>query len=109
MNTDFLNNMRAFNINDGLALLQSGGFVTMSWGIENIISLKNGGEVSGMAFNVNGNHFKGTIILSVNFMDLYEIRFMQNGEIVDTMTDVYVMDVINQIDKKVEKIPEYVK
>lgn len=81
----------------------------MSWGVEMITLIQEGGEDRAMAFNVNGNHFKGTIILSVNGADLYEIRFMQGGEIINDMTleDVYVDEVIDLIDERIEKIPSY--
>ena len=109
MDLSFLKQARSFNPQDGLDLLRSGGVITMSWGAHNIVSIKEGKEVRGLAFDVNGMHFQGTIVLSVNFMDLYEVRFFKDGELVDTMTDIYVEDMINLIDEKVEKIDSYCK
>ena len=42
-------------------------------------------------------------------MDYYEVRFFKDGELQDsmTMTDLFVGDVIEIIDEKVEKIEEY--
>jgi len=109
MNNSFLKDMRFYNVEDGLDLLRSGGAITMSWGVSLITPLEYKGEVRGLAFNVNGNHFQGTVILSANFMDYYEVRFMKDGEIVEDMTmiDIFVMDAINLIDEKVEKLESY--
>jgi hypothetical protein len=109
MDLSFLKTSRFFNSQDGLNLLRSGGMITMSWGVENFREIEDGGEVKALAFDVNGMHFQGTVILSVNFMDYYEVRFMQEGEILEdmTLTDVFITDVIESIDKIVEYVPEY--
>jgi hypothetical protein len=111
MDLSYLKDMRPFNINDGINLLKSGGMITMSWGVDNIDALYLGDEddCRGLAFEVNGHHFKGTVVLTVNFMDYYEVRFLKDGVVQEDMTmeDVFVGDIIEQMDRVIEYIPEY--
>ena len=114
MNLDFLETSRPFNVQQGVDLLNSGGYVTLSWGIENarVLSknVKDGKmsyKVQALAFEVNGLKFQGTVVLSVNFMDYYEARFYKGDELVHHMKDIFVADVISQIDEYVEKQESY--
>ena len=104
----FLKTSRYFHMESGLDLLRSGGQVTLSWGIELITELTVGKEPRGMAFNVNGMKFQGTVVLSVNGADLYEARFYTEGKLVHTITDLYLTNVITELDEYIEKQPEYV-
>jgi hypothetical protein len=109
MNLDFLKDGRPFDMDSGLGVLRSGGAIVLSWGIENIQPLKVKKEEYGMSFEVNGMHFQGTVILSINGLDYYEVRFAKDGEIIEDMTvkDVCVFDLIDTIDKIVEYVPSY--
>lgn len=109
MDLGFLKEMRPFNIESGLDLLRRGGFVTMSWGIERIVEVRDKrGQVKGMMFRVNGYKFTGDVMLTVNGADLYEVRFYApDGDLVETFEDVFVGDLIPQVDEYVEKQPEY--
>jgi hypothetical protein len=111
MDYPFLNDMRPFNMDDGIKLLKSGGSITMSWGIHDLDALYVGDsdDCRGLIFEVQGMHFTGSVALSVNFMDYYEVRFFKDGVIQDdmTMNDVFVTELIELIDKVVEYVPEY--
>jgi len=103
-----LKEKRDYNTQDGLDVLYYGGAVMMSWGIENITALKASNRCRGMSFRVNGAKFSGTVVLSVNGADLYDVDFYTDGgEVAKQITDVYVMDLIDTIDEFVEKQPEY--
>jgi hypothetical protein len=111
MDLKFLNDMRPFNMDDGVNLLKSGGMVTMSWGIHNLDALYVGDkdDCRGLIFEVQGHHFQGSVALTVNGLDYYEVRFFKDGELQEdmTMTDLFVGDMIEQIDRVVEYVPEY--
>lgn len=106
----FLKNMRSFNIDDGINLLNSDGFITMSWGVEKVKKLLTAdGTCRGMSFEVNGMKFKGTVVMSVNGLDYYEVRFFKGDELVHMLDDVFVGDFITLVDEFVEKQEEYVR
>lgn len=107
MNLSFLSSCRDFDVDSALRLLRSGGMITMSWGINNVRSLKHSKYVRGLAFDVNGNHFMGTVVLSVNGSDYYDIRFFKGDIMVNELTDVVLYNVIESIDEYVEKIADY--
>ena len=111
MNRTFLKESRYFHKESGLDLLRSSGSIGMSWGIELITMIEEDNEPRAMTFNVNGLKWQGTVVLSINFMDYYEVRFMQGGEIIEDMT-VEVQDitkVIDTIDEVVEKQEFYTR
>lgn len=111
MNFSFLKKVaRPFNINSGVELLKSGGYITMSWGIENLTAVENKGTCYGLSFDVNGMKFQGTVLIYVNFLDYYEVRFYDNnGNEVHKIVDIFVGDFISLVDEFVEKQPEYVR
>ena len=112
MDLSFVNECRDFNPDDGIAVLRSGGFITMSWGVTKIEEVMNcGGVTKGIKFHVNGMKFQGEVLLTVNFMDYYQIRFIKDGKVVHMIDDVCVMDhgVIHAIDEYVEKQEEYIR
>ena len=103
-----LKEKRDYNVWDGVNVLKSGGSIVMSWGIEKVAPVKASKRDRGLSFHVNGAKFVGTVVISVNGADLYDVDFYtDSGEVAKQITDVYVMDLIDTIDEFVEKQPQY--
>lgn len=75
-----------------------------SWGANNWTKMND----YCLRFTVNGHHFRGHIYLVVNGSDLFDVYLTSNrGNIKDTLTDIYLEDLVDVIDKRVEWIPTY--
>lgn len=85
-----------------LMLIAESNIVT-SWGIDGL-RLQKGAIV----FNVQGHHFKGQVKISYDAgADLFNIAFLQGNITVGQRKGVYVDELIDYIDKKVEYIEAY--
>jgi hypothetical protein len=61
-----------------------------------------------LQFRVSGHHHKGLVVLAVNGSDLFDIYFCNlRGEVKQEINDIYLEDLIETIDNKVERIPQY--
>jgi hypothetical protein len=66
------------------------------------------GQPMGLKFRVSGHHHKGYVILTVNGADLFDIYLINmKGMVKEKIEDVYLEDLIDTIDKKVEYIARY--
>lgn len=75
-----------------------------SWGANGWTNL----EGKMLKFKVNGHHHKGYVYIGVNGLDLFDIILVNNfGNIIEEIHDVYLEDLIDTIDVKVEKIDAY--
>lgn len=109
MDWSFLSDMRPFDFESAYRVISSNRNIFWSWGPEFFQKLKEGRTPKGMSFKVNGHHFQGLVVLTVNGLDYYEIRLVKDGEIVETIKDVCVFDLVNTIDEKIEKLPSYTR
>jgi hypothetical protein len=112
MDWSFLESTRIFNFDDGLRLIQGGPNTQQrmkyfSWGVENVTKLVSNHQPHGMSFMVNGLKFQGLVILTVNFLDYYDVRFVKSGKVVHEVKDMFVSDVPSIIDEYVEKQEDY--
>lgn len=81
---------------------------SMSWGSRSWTLRQVAGVTIGLQFRVSGHHHKGLVILTVNGLDLFDIYLTKlNGEIKEKISDVYLEDLIDVIDKKVEYLSTY--
>ena len=86
-----------FDTMQELVSLMNQNIKVWSWGCEMFTNCK-----------VNGHLFTGWIYLGVNGKDLFDIYFVNASNIIlDVIEDVYVEDLIDTIDRKVEKIADY--
>lgn len=77
-----------------------------SWGAHAWTSI----EGKFLMFVVNGHHHKGRVFIGVNGLDLFDIYLAKkNGEIIQTIENVYLEDLIDTIDTKVERISDYIR
>ena len=77
---------------------------SMSWGSHAWRTIKN----NALRFKVQGRHFKGHIYIALAWSDTFTIYFTKvNGEIIDKKENIYIDQLIDVIDKKVEYVAEY--
>jgi hypothetical protein len=81
---------------------------SMSWGSRSWTLRQVAGVTMGLQFRVSGHHHKGLVILMVNGSDLFDIYLTKlNGEIKEKISNIYIEDLIDTIDKKVEYLNTY--
>lgn len=81
---------------------------SMSWGSRSWTLRQVAGTTIGLQFRVSGHHHKGLVILTVNGLDLFDIYLTKlNGEIKEKISDIYLEDLIDVIDRKVEYVSTY--
>ena len=86
-----------------MQILRSYVMVVFSWGFNNPTAIENG-----LRFKVQGFKFKGTVEVEYNEgTDLFDIRLIQNGKVVETIEDVYLDSLVDVIDNHVEKVDNY--
>jgi hypothetical protein len=102
---------REMNFDELIYLLKSQRSIYWSWGVHNIrIDKKNGMRMFRM--NVQGYHHKGHVYIFLNGMDLFDVYLTTNrGTIKDRTPEmgIYNDQLIEWIDDRVERIPEYVR
>ena len=87
-----------------LQILRSRIFIVMSWGFHNPVAIENG-----LRFNVQGFIHTGKVEVVYNSgSDLFEVRLLNtDGSIKEQVSDVYLDCLVNVIDSRVEKCPDY--
>lgn len=79
-------------------------YKVMSWGAHAWTNIRN----KALRFKVQGHLYSGWVIIAVNGLDLFDIHFVNRSmEIKETINDIYLEDLINVIDRKVERIDTY--
>jgi hypothetical protein len=90
-----------------LRVLRSQLMIMLSWGFHNPEALPNN---EGLRFNVQGFKFKGTVEVIYNEgWDLFDVRFIKNGKVIDTIEELYLDGLVDAIDRYVEKTDDYQK
>lgn len=75
-----------------------------SWGTRGWTNM----EHKFLKFRVSGHLFKGVIYVGVNGKDLFDVYLTNlKGVIQQEVNDVYIEDLIDAIDGKVERVPAY--
>ena len=88
-----------------LRVLRSQLMIMLSWGFHNPVALPNN---EGLRFNVQGFKFKGTVEVIYNEgWDLFDVRFIKNGKVIDTIEELYLDGLVDAIDNYVEKTDDY--
>ena len=95
---------REFNLNETLQVLTYNQNIYFSWGVSKRINLKN----KGMLLNVNGNHHKGSVLITLGWNDTYCVYIINNrGKILNEYKAVYFDVLTEVIDNRIERIKEY--
>lgn len=88
-----------------LRILRSQLMVMFSWGFNHPVALPNN---EGVRFNVQGYKFKGVVeVVYDEGWDLFIVRFIKDGKVIDTIEEVYLDSLVQVIDDYVEKTPDY--
>ena len=83
-------------IDSTIAIVWSGGF-------NGPTAIQNGPR-----FKVQGFKFKGVVEVVYNEgTDLFDVKLIKRGEVIDTIEGVYLDSLVDVIDNKVEKVDNY--
>jgi hypothetical protein len=100
---------REIYIPELMSLLQSDRNVWWSWGAHNFI-VDNTKEPRMFRMLVQGNHHKGHVYIFLNGSDLFDVYLTTNRGTIKHRTDemgIYFDQLVEWIDDRVERIPEY--
>lgn len=98
---------REFNPMETLQLIsQYNKSIWWSWGVPTN-SIKRIGN-KGLLFQVNGNHYKGLVMITLSFLDLYDVHLVTNeGDVTEKIEGLFFDQLQEVIDNRVERIPDY--
>ena len=86
-----------------MQIFRAYAMVVFSWGFNTPTAIANG-----LRFKVQGFKFKGTVEVEYNEgTDLFDVRLIKNGKVVETIEDVYLDSLVDVIDNHVEKVDNY--
>ena len=95
---------REFNTKETVQLLSSHGAIFWSWGAKNFTNLAN----KALIFKVNGHHHKGYVLITLAWNDTYSVYMLTtHGKIISEYKEVYCDMLVEVIDNRIEKIPDY--
>ena len=90
-----------------ISILKTQLMVVWSWGFHNPVALPNN---EGLRFMVTGFKFKGIVeVVYDEGWDLFNVRFIKDGKVIDTVEEVYLDSLVSVIDDYVERVPDYDK
>lgn len=85
--------------------------IAWSWGITKPMSCyavtEDGFKYPSLLFHVNGNKFKGDVLVQLNGSDYYDVDFIKKDKVVERKSDIDCFQLQEVIDNFVEKIAEY--
>ncbi len=77
--------------------------IVFSWGFNTPIAIANG-----LRFKVQGFKFSGIVEIIYNEgSDLFDVRLIKDGNVVELVEGVYIDSLVNVIDCRVEKVDDY--
>lgn len=86
-----------------LSIFKTQLMVVWSWGFHNPVAIENG-----IRFKVQGFKFKGIVeVVYDEGWDLFNVRFIKGGKVIDTVEEVYFDTLVETIDNYVEKTTDY--
>lgn len=106
---EILKNCRTWNNCDQLmSVFNSHPNIVGSWGAHlfQFIHVENH-ENNYLKFSVEARRHKGQIYIFLNANYTFKIYLVSDKEIISILNEIYIDDVINTIDEKIEKIDSY--
>jgi hypothetical protein len=95
---------REFNLKETLQVLTHNKTIYWSWGVSRLTNVNN----KGLLMKVNGHHHKGYVFIVLGWEDLYKVFFIStHGNIKDTKEGIFFDMLVEVIDNRIEKIPQY--
>jgi len=102
---------REMYLPDLQSLLRCGGQIVCSWGAHNYTVDKKY-QPKMFRMTVQGHHHRGHVYIFLNGLDLFDVYLTTNRGTIKKRTDemgIYNDQLIDWIDERVERIPEYVR
>jgi len=99
---------RRLDVQELMGLLMADINKFWSWGVVNTKVVDSTKAPRMLRLGVNGHHHKGHVYIFVNGMDLFDVYLTTNQGTIKTIgKDLYFDQLVDWIDEKVERIPEY--
>lgn len=100
-------NCRSLNVQELMQLLRMDISIFWSWG-SHAFRVDNTRNPRMFRMTVSGHHHKGHVYIFVNGLDLFDVYLTTNqGTIVQKVDGLYFDQLVEWIDEKVERVPEY--
>lgn len=98
---------RDFNPMETLQLIsQYNKMIWFSWGVPTS-SVKILGT-KGLLFRVSGHHYKGLVLITLSFLDLYDVHLINDKDEVTEKIEGLFFDQLQEVlDNRIERIPDY--
>ncbi|HRH47070.1 MAG TPA: hypothetical protein PKY82_35820 [Pyrinomonadaceae bacterium] len=75
-----------------------------SWGATDFCYGEDQSQNAFLRFKVNGAIFKGIVAVTlIEGLDHYQVEFMQNGEVINSLEPIYCEELARVIDETIEK------
>lgn len=95
---------REFDLKETMSVLTYNKVTYWSWGVSKRQNLND----KGLLLDVNGNHHKGSVLITLGWNDTYCVYIINNrGKILNEYKEVYFDVLTELIDNRIEKIKEY--
>lgn len=95
---------REFDPNDTMRVLAHNTIIYWSWGVSKKVNLNN----KGIILKVSGKHHKGWVLVTLGWEDLYKVYIVSNkGDIINEYEGIFFDQLVEVIDNRIEKIPDY--
>jgi hypothetical protein len=95
---------REFDLKETMQVLTYNQSIYWSWGVSKRLNIND----KGLLLDVNGNHHKGSILITLAWDDTYCVYVLNNrGKIINEYKDVYFDVLTEVIDNRIERIKEY--
>jgi hypothetical protein len=96
---------RDFNLHETLTVLQHNMIVWFTWGVSKKVGLHN----KGLILKVSGHHHKGWVLVTLGWEDLYKVYIIgNNGQVLNKYEGIFFDNLVEVIDNRIEKIPDYI-
>jgi len=95
-----------FDMNETLQVLKYNIVIYWSWGVSKLTNIQG----KGLLLTVNGNHHKGHVLITLAYDDTYSVYIVNRiGKILNEYEMVYFDMLVEIIDNRIERIPDYVR
>jgi len=99
---------RVFDPNQTMSVLTQDISVYWSWGVQGkikLVGLEKDGWCKGMILKVNGYKWKKYVMITLNFMDWYEVHLLDNDyNVIERIGgDICFEDLVEVIDRRIER------
>jgi hypothetical protein len=100
---------RPFNLDETLLVLRSNRPIFWSWGVSKLLKVESQKqEEIGLVMKVNGHHHKSWVLITLSWDDTYTIHIINNvGRVLNIYENIYFDQLVEVIDNRIEKIPNY--